>query len=196
MNIDTGIEKIEEKIRHRIREYSMLPAGASVLVGFSGGADSMALLHFLWHTQGRIYCLGVGCACEPSSQRVRRASGISMLAGDFLPRERGIPLRVFRRENVEAFSLKRESFPVEEVRKRKIRYASFPGSSGLLGSRRPFRIATAHTASDLTETVLSEPCPGRRALRVCRGFRLSEGKIIRPLLSHYAGGGGGILPPL
>ena len=36
-----------------IGRYNMLPAGSRVIVGFSGGADSVALLDFLWklHTE-------------------------------------------------------------------------------------------------------------------------------------------------
>ena len=44
---DASIETIEEKIRGVIARYSMLPTGAAVIVGFSGGADSAALTHFL-----------------------------------------------------------------------------------------------------------------------------------------------------
>ena len=38
---------MKDKVLSTIKEYNMLPAGTSVLVALSGGADSMALLHIL-----------------------------------------------------------------------------------------------------------------------------------------------------
>ena len=39
---------LEDKCRDAIRRYSMISPGGSVVVGLSGGADSCALLHFLF----------------------------------------------------------------------------------------------------------------------------------------------------
>ena len=38
----------EELIWQTVRRYSMLTGAERVVAGFSGGADSMALVHFLW----------------------------------------------------------------------------------------------------------------------------------------------------
>ena len=175
MNIDTGNEKIEEKIRHRIREYSMLPAGASVLVGFSGGADSMALLHFLW-THREEYTVSVMAVHINHLLRGEESERDQKLVETFCA-ERGIPLRIFR-ENIEEISKERK-LSCEECG-REIRYARFRETA--LGLKKPFRIATAHTASDLTETVLLNLTRGAGP-KGLQGIPPVRGEIIRPLLS-------------
>lgn len=39
--------KVEEKIRKAIREYQLIAEGDKILIGLSGGKDSLALVEFL-----------------------------------------------------------------------------------------------------------------------------------------------------
>ena len=67
-----SISEIEQKIKRVIARYAMLPSGCTVVVGFSGGADSAALTHFLFFAPGRIWRLGCGRACQPWTCARRR----------------------------------------------------------------------------------------------------------------------------
>ena len=49
--MNTELCKIEEKAQRAIEAYAMLPENELVVVGLSGGADSVALTHFLWRLQ-------------------------------------------------------------------------------------------------------------------------------------------------
>ena len=42
-------DKLAEKIIQAVTQYAMIPDKGKIIVGVSGGADSMAMLHFLMH---------------------------------------------------------------------------------------------------------------------------------------------------
>lgn len=175
MSTKEQIGRIEEKIRQRIAEYAMLSPGSCVLCGFSGGADSTALLHFLWQHREE-YTISVFAVHVNHLLRGEESERDQHAAEKFC-REKEIPLRVFRRD-VKAFSLK-EKLSLEEGG-RKIRYACFREAASSLGES--CRIATAHTASDLTETVLLNLVRGAGP-KGLQGIPPVRGNIIRPLLS-------------
>ena len=56
MRIDMGapeaVSKIEQKLVSAVERHRMIPEGTYVVAGVSGGADSMALLHFLSRIEG------------------------------------------------------------------------------------------------------------------------------------------------
>lgn len=158
---------------HRVIErYEMLPQGCCVVVGFSGGADSTALLHFLWKlSQKRNISVTAAhvnhCLRGEDSQRdeqfVRNWCG-----------QRGISLVVKRVDlNQEA---KIQGCGLEECG-RAIRYAFFRELAGEQGAL----IATAHTLSDSVETVLLHLAQGC-GLRGLTGIPPVRGTIIRPLI--------------
>ncbi|MCI9273797.1 MAG: tRNA lysidine(34) synthetase TilS [Clostridiales bacterium] len=155
-----------------IEQYGMLPQGSSVVVGFSGGADSTALMHFLWRlsqkrnifiTAAHVnHCLR-GEDSQQDEQFVRNWCG-----------QRGIPLCV------KQVDLKREAqilgCGLEECG-REIRYAFFQQLAG----ERNAVIATAHTLSDSVETILLHLAQGS-GIRGLAGIPPVRENIIRPLI--------------
>lgn len=144
-----------------------LAAGKKVVAGVSGGADSMAMLHFLWKNGVSVtaahlnHCLR-GAESDGDEELVRRFC-----------QERGIPF-VCKRADVAR--LAKERGLGEEACGREERYAFFAELAGEDGL-----IATAHTLSDQLETMLFRLARGTGPDGLS-GISESRGNIIRPLL--------------
>ncbi len=159
------------RIERAVRNSGFFEPDTHVVVGFSGGADSTALL----------YCLSVQCQLPVTACHVNH-----MLRGDESDRDEaaarsfcqmyGIPLEV-RRIDVERIA-KEENAGVEETG-RKVRYAFFEEIRRLHGAA---LIATAHTMSDQAETVLFRLTRGSGMKGLC-GIPAKRGYVVRPLLS-------------
>jgi len=166
------------KVRKTIRAFRMLEPGERVLVGVSGGADSVALLAAL-HRLGP--SLGVTLSAahfnhgtraaesdrdESFVRRLCEASGIALLTGSMGTEKRGAGLSV------------------EDFLRRK-RYAFFESARRQAGAD---RIALGHHRGDQAETVL---------MHIIRGSGVSGlagippvrdgGRIIRPLIDCSPG---------
>ncbi len=165
-----SISEIEQKIKRVIARYAMLPSGCTVVVGFSGGADSAALTHFLFSHREEY---GVSVVAAHVNHGLRSAAGHDEEAARRFCEKRGIPF-CCRRADVAA--LAREQGLCVEDCGRKLRYAFF---RELLGTSEG-RIATAHTASDNAETMLMNLARGAGTHGLA-GIPPVRGEIIRPL---------------
>lgn len=160
---------IEHKLQETIRQHRMLENCRRIVVGFSGGADSTVLLHYLHNNfEGEVAAVHVnhrlrGAESERDEQFVR----------DFC-KEHGIPLLV-KAADVAALA-KAQGQTVEECG-RNLRYGFF---TELLQSDSD-RIATAHTLSDSVETVVFHLVRGTGS-RGLQGIPAVRGNIIRPLI--------------
>lgn len=163
---------MRRKALDTIKEFDMLPAGCRVIVGFSGGADSVALLSFLWELR-QSFSLEV-VACHINHQlRQDEAKRDEDFCRIFC-QDRGIPLSIFREEIAAGAKEQRKS--VEEYA-RQVRYERFTS----LCSSPTDRIATAHHANDLAETQLFHMARGT-GLKGLMGIPPVRDRIIRPLL--------------
>lgn len=150
----------------------LFSAGSTVIVGVSGGADSMALLHVL-HTW-RDGNLRVVAVHVHHGLRGEEADRDEALVRAYCA-ENGIDY-VCDRVNVRALS--DEMGVGEEEAGRRVRYDTF---ERIRAAENADVIATAHNADDATETVLMH------ILRGCgvgglRGIPAKRGRIVRPLL--------------
>ncbi len=162
---------IEKKIDDAVGAWNMLPRGCTVVVGLSGGADSIALTHYLL-SRAEKWKFHLVAAHVNHGLRGEEADRDERFVRDFCGRF-GITLRVLRTDVCAA--AREKSLGIEECG-REIRYSFFRSLCGPEG-----RIATAHTLSDCAETVLMNLAKGAGARGLC-GIPPVRGNIVRPLI--------------
>lgn len=159
------------KIKETIASYNMLEKGDNVVVGVSGGADSIALLHVLNSIKDELGITIFVCHINHN------------LRGEESLRDENFVRNFCKNIDItpEVFSVdvkgsveKHESI---EERARKIRYSCFEK----LCIEKKAKLATAHTASDNAETVFINILRGT-GTKGLGGIPPVRGNIIRPLL--------------
>ncbi|MDD5923795.1 MAG: tRNA lysidine(34) synthetase TilS [Clostridia bacterium] len=165
-----GEKMIDFTITKTIEKFNMLHQNSCVVVGVSGGADSMCLLHYLCSVK------------EKFNLDITVAHVNHGIRGDEAFRDQNL-VEQFCNDNDLKFALKsinvpklsREMHIGEEECGRIMRYSFFQelAHDGL--------IATAHTASDNAETVLFNMTRGA-GLNGIGGIKPVRGNIIRPLI--------------
>jgi tRNA(Ile)-lysidine synthase len=149
-----------------ISRHAMVAAGDTVLVGVSGGPDSVALLHILVTLAPS---LGVTLRVLHVDHGLRAESACD---ADFVRRvgtRLGVPVDVAR-VTVGGGSV--------EAAARAARYAALTTAADRVGAA---RIALGHTGDDQAETVLMRMLEGS-GVRGLAGIPAVRGRIIRPLI--------------
>ncbi len=141
----------------------MLTGAETVVVGFSGGADSTALLNVLWELKE---LLGIKVVALHLNHGIRPEAGEDEEFCKSFCRERGIELR---RAFVDVPEMAKELKLTEEEAGRKARYDAFNLYAKELGAK---YIAVAHHQNDVAETLL---------MNLLRGSGLHGGSAIRPV---------------
>ncbi len=181
---------ILREVHHTIEVYHLLPAGARVVVGVSGGPDSVALLHVLRRLSGPLN-LDLHVAHLHHALRGADADADAEFVAALAARW-GLPCTI-ERVDVQAIA-EREKLALEEAA-RHARYAFLCRVAQRLGA---VHIAVGHNADDQAETVLMHllrgagPAGLRGMLpetRLCDYHLLASGlnpppemQLIRPLL--------------
>ena len=165
---------LREKALTAITRERMLAAGDRVLVAFSGGADSAALLHVLWTLRASLGLDAVAALHVNHLLRGDEADRDETAVHRFCE-QRGIPL-VVRRIDVAALARERHA-GVEEAG-RAARYDALRACAAEQGYT---RIATAHTRNDAMETLLFHLARGT-GLGGLGGISPVNGDIVRPLI--------------
>lgn len=154
----------------RDADISALPETGRIVVGFSGGADSTALLYYLALRLGRERLLAAHVNHLLRGEEAERDEEFARL---FCERH-GIPFQAHR---VDVRALAKERGKGLEECGRSVRYAFFES----LCKGGNDRIATAHNADDNAETMLLNLCRGASLQGLC-GIPVTRGRIVRPLL--------------
>ena len=160
-------------VKHLIEKYHMLQKGDSVVVGVSGGADSLCLLRLLWELQAQ-YCLRLLAVHIHHGIRGDEADEDA----DFTERickEWQIACRVIKRDIPK---MANEQGISEEEAGRIARYTIFNQICEKEGYN---KIAVAHHRDDNAETIVWNFLRGS-GLRGLAGMEPIRGRIIRPLL--------------
>ncbi len=162
-----------EQVRTTIVERQLIPPeGGIIVVGYSGGADSTALLHILTRLQNdlliRVHAAHLHHGIRPEAdQDVALCQSVCQSLG--------VPLHV-ERVDVPRFA-EEQGLTIEEAGRR-ARYAFFERVADEVGA---VAIATAHTRDDQIETILINLLRGTGP-RGLRGMPYQRGRVIRPLL--------------
>lgn len=158
----------QESFRRNLAEHALIPPGARVLVGVSGGADSLCLLHLL-HAEG------IDIVAAHLHHGLREEADHEQEVIGSLAEKLGIPF-VAGRADVGLMS--RELKLTIEEAGRHARYAFFRSA---LNQTQSHLIATAHTQDDHVETILFNLARGTGRAGLT-GIPRRRENIIRPIL--------------
>lgn len=164
----------EEKVLGYCEKEKIIEQGDRIVVGVSGGMDSVCLLELLYKLKER-YSLSLYVIHVHHGIRGAEADSDAALVEQMV-RERELPFRLVR-ENVPAIAEK-EGLAEEEAG-RKVRYKAFEAYREEVGAN---KIAVAHHEDDRAETVLFHLFRGTGPRGLC-GMLPVRGNIIRPLLA-------------
>lgn len=171
-NNDCGsISLISDKVLQAVSEYGMLKPKDRVIVGLSGGADSVCLLHCLASLKERLNIELY--ACHINHNLRGDDSDSDQLFAESFCKQLNIPIKVFS-VDVKGSAQKHES---TEEAARKLRYEAFSEYAREIGAK----VATAHNACDNSETVLLNLIRGTGLKGLC-GIPPIRDCFIRPLI--------------
>lgn len=181
LNLGYILYMMKNKVLNYIKQNKMIEAGESVVAGVSGGADSMCLLHILAGIRAE---LNLNLSVVHIHHGIRKETADR--DADFVERyckEENIPVYIYR-YNVPELAAK-WGMSAEEAG-RKVRYDAFRQTLECIkqsedGKTHGGKIAVAHNADDLAETVLLNLFRGS-GLTGLTGIQPVKGNIIRPVL--------------
>jgi tRNA(Ile)-lysidine synthase len=162
-----------KKIIDTINTYNLIEKGDNIVVGLSGGPDSVCLLHILYSLSGR-FNTGIIAVHINHMLRGEESEGDERYVRE-LCSKLNVPLYVFRHD-IKAVSVKK-GISIEEAG-REIRYSRFNHIAEKVGTA---KIAVAHNRNDQAETVLFNLIRGT-GLNGLKGMEYKSGRVIRPLL--------------
>ena len=162
-----------DRIVNQIRETGLIAPGESIVLGVSGGADSVLLLHALAalreSMKTELFAVHVHHGI-----RGKEADRDAEFVGGLCERL-AVPCRV---EHVDVPAVAREEKLTVEEAGRKIRYQCFYDEMEWVGAE---KLAVAHHRDDSAETILFNLVRGSGIKGLC-GIAPMQGRIIRPLM--------------
>ncbi|NLZ80241.1 MAG: tRNA lysidine(34) synthetase TilS [Clostridiales bacterium] len=163
-----------KKVKAYVAEHTLLEAFDKIVVGVSGGADSICLLLILLEIR-KILPLGLICVHVHHGMRGDEADRDASFVENFC-KEREITF-FEQRYDVRKYAEKEKIS--EEEAGRNLRYAFFHQIKERFNYN---KIAVAHNKGDQVETILFNLCRGAGVVGL-KGIEPVSGDIIRPLLS-------------
>lgn len=167
-------------VHETVERYSMLGAGQTIIVGLSGGADSVSLLRTL-HALKTEYDITLVAAHINHGLRGEEAKRDEDFSKS-LCEELGVPFHVL---HADVPSLSKENGESFESCGRRVRYEFFQSLANEYGKDNTV-IATAHNANDNVETIIFNLSRGTGLRGLCGipPVRMENDiKVIRPIIS-------------
>lgn len=164
---------LEDKVLNTIKRYEQIKSGDTIVVGVSGGPDSICLLNVLKKLQNE---LKINIVVAHINHMIRKeADSETEFVQDFC-KQRDIKCFVKKADVLQI--AKEKKLGTEEVG-RKIRYDFFEEVKNLVGGN---KIATAHNANDNAETVLMNFLRGSGSTGLKGIEPIRDNKLIRPII--------------
>lgn len=163
-------KELETKIKRAIKEFDMLAEGDKVIVGLSGGADSMMLMHYLKY---KLHIEVI--ACHINHNLRGEESDRDMQFAEQICKQWEIPFVV---HTVDVTNYAQKNGLTLEQAGRNLRYSIFEQAAR---EHEAQKVATAHTLSDNAETMLLNLTRGTGLKGLC-GIPPKRDNIIRPLI--------------
>lgn len=165
-----------ENVKRFIKDKKLILPGDSVIAGFSGGADSTALVHILYRLQKE---LGFNLTAAHLHHGIRgeEADRDLKFAQDFC---RSLNIE-FKYKKCDIPKIAAENKISEETAGREERYRFFAELASENG-----KIATAHNKNDNAETIIHHMIRGSGINGLC-GIAAKRDNIIRPLIDTERG---------
>ncbi|MBR2338161.1 MAG: tRNA lysidine(34) synthetase TilS [Clostridia bacterium] len=165
---------VKEHLMDTVRREGMFPSGCAVVVGLSGGADSVVLLHALLSLRRELQLSHIVAVHIDHQLRGEEAFRDKQFAEAFC-RQWSVPFYAYS-YNVQKLATENGK-GIEEMG-RQLRYRAFEEVASQFENA---RIATAHNADDNAETVLLHLCRGC-GIHGLIGIQPMRGNIVRPLI--------------
>lgn len=166
---------MRDKVIYTIERYNMISKGDGVVVGFSGGPDSLALLHVLWSLR-RLYDIKIYAVHLNHMIRGEEAFRDEGFARSFAE-QHDIPF-FSRRIKVEDFA--KQSGMSSEEAGRYLRYGLFNEIADEVGAS---KIAIAHNMNDQAETMIMRFFRGTGISGMVGIKPVRDNRYIRPIIS-------------
>ncbi|MDQ0285368.1 tRNA(Ile)-lysidine synthase [Desulfofundulus luciae] len=164
---------LEQDVRLFIDKFRMISPGDKVLVGVSGGPDSVALLHLLWRMKGELH-ISLAVAHLNHMFRGEEARADARLVEE-LAKGLGLPVHV---EEFDVPAYRERTGLSAQDAARRVRYRFFEEVARRIGAS---RVALGHHADDQAETIIFNFLRGTGPAGL-KGIPPVRGKYIRPLL--------------
>ncbi len=169
---ETKQKNTENKVLAYCRKHTMFQAGDKVVLGVSGGADSICLLFVLLELRA---VLGISLQVVHVNHGVREDAAEDAAYVEELCCKYGIP---FMLEEIQLHDLAKALGATGEEAGRIARYRAFEKACGVYGCN---KVAVAHNSNDRAETVLFHLFRGT-GLKGMAGIQPVRDHIVRPLL--------------
>ncbi len=163
-------------VRKTIQKFEMLQPGERVVVGVSGGGDSMALLHTLWDLRQDYH---LSLAVAHLDHGLRPGSKEDLIFVQKTATHLGIP---FIGRRVDLGEIQREKRLSLQEAAREVRYQFLRESAQ---AQKASKVALGHTADDQAESVLMRIVRGSGTRGLSGIPPVREGFFIRPLLEVW-----------
>lgn len=164
---------LKEKVLNTLKKYNQIESGDKIVLGVSGGPDSISMLSILNEIKKE---LNIEIVVAHVNHMIREEAD----------EDEEYVKKFCEKENIEFFSKKIEILKISQENKigteeagRKIRYEFF---DEIMKKENANKIATAHNANDNAETILMNIMRGSSISGIKGIEPIRENKFIRPLI--------------